>query len=291
MIKIDEKTDIKRIPKPDWLKVRLPHGQKYSEVKDIVKSNKLNTVCEDARCPNIAECWGRGTATFMILGDICTRSCGFCAVKTGLPTELDIFEPIRVANAVKKMNLKHVVITSVNRDELHTGGAEIFAETIKQIREKVTGCKVEILTPDFKGVEEALDIIVAANPDIFSHNVETVPNLHKIVRPQAKYERSLYVLDYMKRKGLITKSGMMLGIGEKNEEVLSVLKDLRRIFVDIITLGQYLQPTPKHLPIDRFVTPDEFNWFKKECRDMGFKHVESGPLVRSSYHADEQAVC
>jgi len=291
MIKVDEKTGTKRIQKPDWLKVRLPHGQKYSEVKDIVRSNKLNTVCEDARCPNLGECWGRGTATFMILGDICTRSCGFCAVKTGLPTELDLFEPIRVANAVRKMNLRHVVITSVNRDELQTGGAEIFADTIQQIRVKVPGCKVEILTPDFKGVEEALDIIIDANPDIFSHNVETVPSLHKVVRPQAKYERSLYVLDYMKRKGQVTKSGMMLGIGEKNEEVMSVLKDLRRISVDIITLGQYLQPTPKHLPIDRFVTPDKFNWFKQECKDMGFKHVESGPLVRSSYHAEEQTAC
>lgn len=291
MQKFDETIETQKIRKPEWLKVRLPQGQKYGEVRDIVKTHKLNTVCEDARCPNLGECWGRGTATFMILGDICTRSCGFCAVKTGKPTEFDTQEPYRVADAVKRMRLKHVVITSVNRDERKTGGAEIFAETIRQIRNKVPGCKVEILTPDFKGVEEALDIIADAKPDIFSHNVETVPSLHKLVRPQAKYEQSLYVLDYMNRQGLVTKSGLMLGIGEKNDEVLSVLIDLQRISVDIITLGQYLQPTPKHLPIDRFVSPDEFDWFKQEGLNMGFKHVESGPLVRSSYHADEQTIC
>jgi lipoic acid synthetase len=276
--------------KPDWLKIRLPHSGEYANVKDIVKTHRLNTICEDARCPNLGECWSRGTATFMILGDICTRSCGFCAVKTGMPTELDAFEPLRVAEAVREMGLRHVVVTSVNRDELKTGGAEIFAETILKIREKAPGCRVEVLTPDFRGFEEALDIVAEARPDIFNHNAETVPRLHRIVRPQAKYERSLYVLDYMKRKGLVTKSGLMLGIGEEMDEVIEVLKDLRPISVDIITLGQYLQPTPKHLPIDRFVTPTEFDWLKKEGLAMGFRHIESGPLVRSSYHAEEQTV-
>ena len=276
--------------KPAWLKVRLPQGRNYQDVREIIDQHKLHTVCESARCPNVGECWSRRTATFMILGNICTRSCGFCAVKTGRPTELDLEEPYRVAEAVARLNLRHAVITSVNRDELKDGGAGIFAETIRQIRLRVPGCRVEVLTPDFKGDEEALDIIVEAAPDVFNHNVETVPRLYRTVRPQAKYDRSLYVLDYMKRHGLITKSGLMVGIGERPEEVIEVLRDLRRAGVDIVTIGQYLQPTPEHLPIDRYVTPEEFRWYREEGLAMGFAHVESGPLVRSSYHADEQVV-
>jgi len=275
--------------KPSWLKVRLPQGKSYVDVRNLVDSKKLHTVCESARCPNMGECWNRRTATFMILGNICTRNCRFCAVKTGKPTELDTQEPHRVAEAVKKLNLRYAVITSVNRDELKDGGAAIFAETIHQIRNKVPGCRIEVLTPDFNGEEDALDIVLDANPDIFNHNVETIPMLYQTVRPQAKYERSLYVLDYMKRQGATTKSGLMVGIGEQPEEVINVMIDLRRISVDILTIGQYLQPTPDHLPIDRYVEPSEFDGYKDEGLKMGFTHVESGPLVRSSYHADEQA--
>lgn len=275
--------------KPGWLKVKLPQGKAFNDVRQLIDSHKLHTVCESARCPNVGECWTRRTATFMILGDICTRSCRFCAVKTGRPTELDTQEPYRVAAAVKKLNLRYAVITSVNRDELSDGGASIFAETIRQIHTQVPGCRVEVLTPDFLGDENALDIILSARPDVFNHNVETIPELYRTVRPQAKYERSLYVLDYMKRHDAITKSGLMVGLGETPEQVLEVMKDLRRIFVDILTIGQYLQPTPSHLPIDRYVTPEEFTWYREEGLKLGFTHVESGPLVRSSYHADEQA--
>jgi len=280
-------SEVKR--KPSWLKVRLPQGKSYVDVRSLVNSQKLHTVCESARCPNVGECWNRRTATFMILGNICTRSCRFCAVKTGKPTELDTQEPRRVAEAVKKLDLRHAVITSVNRDELEDGGAIIFAETIRQIRKNVPGCRIEVLTPDFKGEKDALDIVLDANPDIFNHNIETIPRLYQTVRPQAKYERSLYVLDYMKKHGAITKSGLMVGIGERSEEVIDVMKDLRSISVDILTIGQYLQPTPEHLPVDRYVEPSEFDWYKEEGLKMGFSHVESGPLVRSSYHADEQA--
>ncbi len=274
--------------KPRWLKVRLPQGKNYQDVRTIVEEHRLHTVCASARCPNVGECWSRRTATFMILGNICTRRCGFCAVKTGRPTELDLEEPYRVAEAVARLNLRHAVITSVNRDELRDGGAGIFAETIRQIRLRVPSCRVEVLTPDFKGEEEALNIIAEAAPDIFNHNVETVPRLYRIVRPQARYDRSLYVLDTMKRRGLVTKSGLMVGIGERPEEVIGVLRDLRRAGVDIVTIGQYLQPTPEHLPVDRYVAPEEFDWYRKEGLALGFTHVESGPLVRSSYHADEQ---
>lgn len=274
--------------KPAWLKVRLPEGRAYTDVRALIDSHKLHTVCESARCPNVGECWSRRTATFMILGNICTRRCGFCAVQTGRPTELDTDEPRRVAEAVKQLNLRHAVITSVNRDELRDGGAAIFAETIRQIRLRVPGCRVEVLTPDFKGEEEALDIVRKAGPDIFNHNVETVPRLYRAVRPQAKYDRSLYVLDYMKRHRLVTKSGLMVGIGEKPLEVIQVMEDLRRIAVDILTIGQYLQPTKDHLPIDRFVEPEEFRWYRQQGLRLGFTHVVSGPLVRSSYHADEQ---
>lgn len=279
-----------RQKRPDWLKVRLPFGKGYNEVKQIVENHGLHTVCEEARCPNTGECWGRRIATFMILGDVCTRSCGFCAVKTGKPLFLDRDEPRRVAEAVRKMRLAHAVITSVNRDELPDGGASIFAETIRQIRLKVPGCRVEVLIPDFKGDISALRIVIGAKPDILNHNTETVPRLYRPVRPQGRYEWSLTVLKAAKRMGMVTKSGLMLGIGETTEEVLAVMRDLIAVHVDILTLGQYLQPTKNHLPVERFVPPDEFEFLKKEGLQMGFGHVESGPLVRSSYHADEQVL-
>lgn len=290
MLKIidNESSTIQPSRRPEWLKVRLPSGEGYHEVKNIVQSSRLHTVCEEARCPNIAECWGRRTATFMILGDVCTRSCGFCAVKTGRPQFLDLDEPRRVAEAVKQMNLKHAVITSVNRDELPDGGAGIFAETIRQIRVQVPNCRVEVLIPDFKGDLMALQKVLDAQPDILNHNTETVPRLYRPVRPQGRYEWTLKVLKYAKEAGMTTKSGLMLGIGETTEEVLAVLAELVAICVDILTLGQYLQPTKNHLPVDRFVHPDEFAILKREGLRMGFRHVESGPLVRSSYHADEQ---
>ncbi len=273
--------------RPDWLRVRIAAGENYSRLKSIIDRHRLHTVCEEARCPNMGECWDAGTATFMILGDVCTRSCGFCAVKTGRPSpELDWDEPRRVAEAVNHLGLRHAVITSVNRDERKDGGAPIFAETIKEIRRQVPGCRVEVLIPDFKGDEAALDIVLEAMPDILNHNVETVPRLYRRVRPQAVYERSLQLLDRAKRRGFVTKTGMMLGIGEWTEEVLEVMKDLREIDCDILTLGQYLQPTKNHLPVDRFVHPDEFQMLKERGLAMGFRHVEAGPLVRSSYHAE-----
>lgn len=275
--------------RPAWLKVRLPSGRGYTEVKDIVQGHALHTVCEEARCPNIAECWDRRTATFMILGDVCTRSCGFCAVKTGKPPTLDEDEPRRVALAVFKMRLKHAVITSVNRDELPDGGSGIFSDTIRQIRHQAPGCRVEVLIPDFKGDPNALQNIIDAAPDILNHNTETVPRLYRQVRPQGNYQWSLDVLRIAKSQAMKTKTGLMLGLGEKPEEVLAVMQDLRRIEVDIFTLGQYLQPTKTHLPVQRFVHPDEFRMYQSEGLAMGFQHVESGPLVRSSYHADEHA--
>jgi lipoyl synthase len=290
---IDEKTVAEERPRPrrpEWIRAKLPYGDNYSKLLHLMRGKQLHTVCEEARCPNLGECWGRGTATFMILGDVCTRSCGFCAVKTGRPTELDTDEPLRVAEAVASMKLHHVVITSVNRDELRDGGASIFAETIRQIRIMEPRCRIEILIPDFKGEQLALDIVVDSAPDILNHNVETIPRLYSVVRPQAKYERSLEVLKYFKEHGLVTKSGMMVGIGEEPDEVLEVMKDLRTSRVDILTIGQYLQPTKEHLPIDRYVTPDEFKMYKQKGLEMGFKFVESGPLVRSSYHADEQII-
>ncbi len=293
MIDISEKVLAEDKPqprRPEWIRAKLPYGESYAKLLGLMRGKQLHTVCEEARCPNLGECWGRGTATFMILGDICTRSCGFCAVKTGRPTELDTDEPRRVAEAVMSMNLRHVVITSVNRDELRDGGASIFAETIRQIRIKSPKCRIEILIPDFRGDNVALDVVVDAAPDILNHNVETVPRLYTVVRPQAKYDRSLNVLTYFKERGLVTKSGVMVGIGEKPEEILEVMKDLRKSNVDILTVGQYLQPTKEHLPIDRYVTPDEFEMYKRIGLEMGFKFVESGPLVRSSYHADEQIV-
>ena len=275
--------------RPDWLKVRIPAGENYARLKDLIGRHRLHTVCEEARCPNMGECWHNGTATFMILGDVCTRSCGFCAVKTGKPDELDAAEPRRVAEAVKLMNLRHAVITSVNRDELYDGGSQIFAETIRMTRDLNPGTTIEVLIPDFKGDEFALDIVLDAFPDILNHNMETVPRLYGKVRPQAKYERSLELLRRAKRRGFTTKTGMMLGIGERPEEVLTVMEDLAKTGCDILTLGQYLQPTKDHLPIHRYVTPDEFAAYRKAGKSMGFRHVESGPLVRSSYHAEAQS--
>ncbi len=275
--------------RPDWLKVRLPIGENYSDVKNLMRRQKLNTVCEEAKCPNISECWNHRTATFMILGDTCTRSCGFCNIKVGIPNELDIEEPKRVVESVVELNLRHVVITSVNRDELKDGGASIFKECVKLIHEQKPDCTVEILIPDFKGEEETLKIIMQNPPDILNHNMETVARLYHAVRPQAKYERSLDLIKWFKAKGLKTKSGIMVGIGEKTEEVLELMKDLVFHGCDILTIGQYLQPTKVHLPVDRFVTPDEFKMYKVEGLKMGFKIIESSPLVRSSYHADEHA--
>lgn len=278
-----------RKPRPDWLKAKIPSGETYSGLKQLIDEHQLHTVCEEARCPNMGECWNSGTATFMILGDICTRSCGFCAVKTGIPIELDADEPRRVAEAMKLINVKYAVVTSVNRDELYDGGASIFAETIRKIREASPTCKVEVLIPDFKGDEFALNIVLDAFPDVLNHNIETVPRLYQTVRPQAKYERSLELLHRAKKRGFVTKSGLMLGLGENLDEVIDVMKDLRRVDCNILTLGQYLQPTKEHLPVDRFVHPDEFKMVKEKGLEFGFKHVESGPLVRSSYHAEMQA--
>ena len=277
-----------RPKRPEWLKSRVPGGENYARLKGIIDSNRLHTVCQEARRPNTGECWNNGTATFMILGDVCTRSCGFCAVKTGKPTELDADEPARVARAVSLLGLRHAVITSVNRDELYDGGAQIFAETIRQVRASNPGIRIEVLIPDFRGEEFALDIVLDALPDILNHNMETVPRLYPVVRPQAKYDRSLTLLNRARRRGFITKTGLMLGIGERIEEVVEVLKDLRREDCVILTLGQYLQPTKEHLPVDRFVHPEEFRSLKEIGLEMGFRHVESGPLVRSSYHAEQQ---
>jgi lipoic acid synthetase len=274
-----------RQPRPDWLKVKAPLGERFSHLKNLVEGQNLHTVCEEARCPNMGECWNAGTATFMILGDICTRSCGFCAVKTGKPTGLDLDEPRRVAEAIRVMGVRHAVITSVNRDELPDGGAAVFAETIRQARLTNPGVTLEVLIPDFKGVWWALEIVLGAAPDILNHNIETVPRLYTVVRPQAKYERSLELLSRSKKGGALAKSGLMLGLGESVDEVVEVLKDLRGTGCDIVTMGQYLQPTRGHLPVVRYVHPDEFGWLKGKGLSLGFRHVESGPLVRSSYHA------
>ncbi|VAX30824.1 Lipoyl synthase [hydrothermal vent metagenome] len=272
---------------PPWFKVKAQTGEDYLKIRHLVKNLDLNTVCEEARCPNIWECWNVGTATFMILGEICTRSCGFCNVGFGQPKALDPKEPGHVAEAVSRLNLKHVVITSVNRDELKNGGAEHFAETIRKIRQ-MTDCSVEVLIPDFQGKKLALQAVFSEGPDVLAHNIETVPRLHALVRPQAAYTRSLEVLKCAKACGLKTKTGLMLGLGESIEEVEAVMQDLVEIGCDILTLGQYLQPTAKHLPIARFATPEEFLALKTRGEKMGLIHVESGPLVRSSYHAASQ---
>jgi len=277
----------KRTPRPEWLKVRLPSGEGYTKTKNIVKEFELNTVCEDAKCPNMAECWGNGTATFMILGNICTRSCGFCNVKTGRPTELDLDEPGRVAKAIEAMGIDYAVITSVNRDELSDGGASLFAETIDQIRSIIPTCKIEVLIPDFKGEFESLLTVLKANPDVLNHNIETVPRLYSKVRPQADYEQSLELIQRAKEFGNVTKSGMMLGLGEETDEVCKVLEDLKQSGCDIATIGQYLQPTKNHLKVERYVNPLEFAEYKAFGTVLGFTSIESGPLVRSSYHAKE----
>ena len=271
-------------------KIRLQFGDDYKFVQGVVNSNQLNTVCEEARCPNIYECWGRGTATIMILGDICTRSCGFCAVQTGKPIGLDDMEPIRTAMAVKKMNLRHVVITSVDRDDLKRDyGAAIWAKTIGQIRHHVPACTIEVLTPDFQGYQPALEKVFEAHPDIFSHNVESVERISRKVRAQAVWSRSLNVLKQSVDYGLRTKTSMMVGLGESKKEVLDTMKQVSDLGVEIFTIGQYLQPTKNHLPVDRYVEDKEFEFYKRKGLEIGFRVVESGALVRSSYHADEQA--
>jgi lipoic acid synthetase len=278
--------------KPSWLKVRSPGGPNYRRLKGLMRSGALHTVCEEAGCPNIGECWEAGTATFMILGDICTRACKYCGVAHGLPTELDLDEPRRVAEAVAEMELEHVVITSVNRDELEDGGASIYAETIRRIHDAVPGCSVEVLIPDFKGSEGALLTVVEAKPAILGHNLETVERLHPEVRPGGRYWRSISYLGAVKRldAAMLTKTGIILGMGEQEEEVRQAMSDLRDAAVDILTLGQYLRPSPMHIPVARWVIPDEFAMWKAVGeKEFGFNHVESGPLVRSSYHAKEQA--
>jgi lipoic acid synthetase len=278
--------------KPSWLKVRSPGGPNYRRLKGLMRSGALHTVCEEAGCPNIGECWEAGTATFMILGDVCTRACKYCGVAHGLPTELDLDEPRRVAEAVAEMELEHVVITSVNRDELEDGGASIYAETIRRIHDAVPGCSVEVLIPDFKGSEGALLTVVEAKPAILGHNLETVERLHPEVRPGGRYWRSISYLGAVKRldAAMLTKTGIILGMGEQEEEVRQAMSDLRDAAVDILTLGQYLRPSPMHIPVARWVIPDEFAMWKAVGeKEFGFNHVESGPLVRSSYHAKEQA--
>lgn len=275
--------------KPDWLKVRLPTGVGYKNVKSLIEEHDLHTVCESAACPNRGECWSRSTATFMILGNVCTRSCGFCNVITGRPTELDLDEPRRVAKAVSKLNLKYAVITSVNRDELKDGGASVWAETIKEVRAASPETKIEVLIPDFCGNWDALQTVLKARPDVLNHNIETVPRLYLQVRPQGKFERSLELLRRAKDFGMTTKSGLMMGLGETDEEVVEVLKEWRQVECDLVTLGQYMQPTPNHLPVHRWVHPDIFRSLYDIGMEMGFVNVFSGPLVRSSYHAEEQA--
>jgi lipoic acid synthetase len=272
--------------KPDWLRVKLPTGKEFAKVSEIVSTHKLHTICDSGSCPNKGECWGAGTATFMILGNICTRSCGFCNVATGKPKAVDLLEPERVANSVKLMNVKHCVITSVDRDDLKDGGAGIWVETINAIRKASPVTKFETLIPDFQGKWENLQMIIDVKPDIISHNLETVRRLTKEVRIQAKYDRSLEVLKRLKETGLKTKSGIMLGLGETEEEVLETMNDLRSVNCDVLTIGQYLQPSPNHLPVKEFIKPEVFANYKTIGLEKGFRFVESGPLVRSSYHAE-----
>lgn len=273
--------------RPEWLKAPAPVGDHYRELKSLVQDLRLHTVCESAACPNVGECWNQRTATFMILGNFCTRRCGFCNVQKGAPLEADYDEPRRVAEACASLGLKYAVITSVNRDDRKDGGADIFAMTIRSIRERIPGCKVEVLIPDFQGSEEALAVVMDAAPDVLNHNIETVPRLYKQVRFGARYERSLELLRRAKKlnPSVPTKSGIMVGLGESNDEVIEVLRDMRAHGVDIATVGQYLRPTPKHLPVLRYVTPAEFASYRDAGKALGFSHIESGPLVRSSYHA------
>jgi len=281
-----------RARKPEWLKVRAPGSPNYLRLKELMRSQALHTVCEEAHCPNIGECWESGTATFMILGDVCTRACKYCAVAHGMPSQLDWDEPRRVADSVVGMGLEHAVITSVNRDELPDGGGAIYAETIRQIHARAPGCSVEVLIPDFKGNEEALRVVVEARPEILAHNIDTVERLMPALRPGGRYWRSISFLGAVKRldPAMLTKSAIILGMGETEEEILTSLRDLREAAVDILTLGQYLRPSAHHIPLARWVTPDEFrHWKEVGEREIGFRHIESGPLVRSSYHAKEQA--
>jgi lipoic acid synthetase len=280
-----------RTPKPAWLKAKAPVGDNFHNLKKLARGLGLHTVCESAQCPNIGECWNHRTATFMLLGDICTRRCGFCAVPKGKPGAIDRDEPRRVAEAVATLGLKHAVITSVNRDDDNLGGAEIFAETIRQVRELTPGCRVEVLIPDFQGMDDALRIVLDASPDVLNHNTETVPRLYRVVRSGARYERTLRLLENAKKfsPSMVTKSGLMVGLGETVNELVEVFRDLGSRGVDILTVGQYLRPSRDHLPISRFYTPEEFEYLKEEALRCGFRHVESGPMVRSSYHAHEQA--
>ncbi|MBT5932036.1 MAG: lipoyl synthase [Flavobacteriales bacterium] len=285
---MENQQDIRRkISKPKWLRVKLPTGESYREVRKLVDEHKLHTICESGSCPNMGECWGEGTATFMILGNICTRSCGFCAVKTGRPNAVDLKEPERVAESVKLMKVKHAVLTSVDRDDLMDGGSTIWVETVENIRKVSPTTTLETLIPDFAGKWDNLQRIIDVSPEIVSHNLETVRRLTKAVRIQAKYDRSLELLFRLKKGGMKTKSGVMLGLGESEEEVIETMEDLRNVNVDILTLGQYLQPTPKHLPVSDFITPESFLKFKEMGLKMGFRYVESGPLVRSSYRAEK----
>jgi len=277
--------------KPDWLRVRLPSGPEYQRVKQLMRGHRLHTVCEEAMCPNLGECWSRGTSTFLLMGDTCTRSCGFCHIKTGRPAALDEDEPVRVAESALALNLNHCVLTSVNRDELPNGGAHIFANTVREIRKRLPNCTIEVLIPDFKGDRAALKEVMDARPEILNHNTETVPRLYRTVRPQANYRQSLNLLSSAKEldPGALTKSGIMVGLGETKEEILEVMRNLREHEVDILTIGQYLRPSPLHLPVYRYVHPDEFQEFHDAGMEMGYRWVESGPLVRSSYHAEGQA--
>ena len=280
-----------RQPKPEWLRAKAPVGDNFHNLKKLARGLGLHTVCESAQCPNIGECWNHRTATFMLLGDICTRRCGFCAVPKGKPEAIDWEEPQRVAEAVAALGLKHAVVTSVNRDDDNVGGAKIFAETIRQIRALTPDCRVEVLIPDFQGLEEPLRIVLDARPDVLNHNTETVPRLYRVVRSGARYQRTLDLLENAKKfsPGMVTKSGVMVGLGESMDELVEVFRDLGGRGVDILTVGQYLRPSKDHLPIARFYTPAEFRQMKEEALRFGFRHVESGPLVRSSYHAHEQA--
>jgi lipoyl synthase len=277
----------KGISKPSWLKIELPTGENYSRVKKIVREHKLHTICEDGRCPNMGECWGAGTATFMILGNVCTRSCSFCAVATGRPGEYDLDEPVRVAEAIRLMGVKHAVITSVNRDELKDKGAGVWAATIREVKRVNPQTTMETLIPDFKAHWDLLEMVIAEKPEVVSHNMETVARLYRLVRPQAKYERSLEQIKRTKEYGLRTKSGVMLGLGETDDEIRQIMDDLVAHGCEVLTLGQYLQPTKMHLEVREFVHPDKFAFWKEEGERRGFRHVESGPMVRSSYHAEK----
>ena len=279
------------LPRPPWIKARAPIGENYERLRGLMRELDLHTVCEEARCPNVGECWNRGTATFMILGDVCTRACGFCAVKTGLPgLPPDPEEPRRVASAVARMGLRHAVITSVNRDDQRDGGASIFAAVIREIRTRIPGCAVEVLIPDFKGDWAALQTVLEARPDVLNHNTETVARLYRTVRPGASFPRSLELLRRSKEAGLLTKSGIMVGLGEERDEVFETIRAIRDAGTDVLTVGQYLRPSPDHLPLVRYYSPEEFDQIRDFAKGLGYAHVESGPLVRSSYHAEEHGI-